>query len=186
MKVSRVSGTRPFPLWRWWVLWVMATNIGWFGGLGLGIWLSGELRPAVSAALDPKMTEVVLATVPGVLDGIFVGVCQWLVLRRKLSSMGGWIPATAIGWPVGAFVAAWAIFTAFPGTEIMSVRYIVGVAAAGGLMVGIPQQRVLAGKVPGARWWVPISVVGWAIQFPGMLPGLWLWRGLARRANSES
>ena len=76
--------------WRFWLLWVLATNVGFFPGLALGNQLSASVAEPVSSA------------VVGGMFAAMVGVAQWAVLRRHLPSTHHWITATTIGWVLGA------------------------------------------------------------------------------------
>ncbi len=132
--------------WRFWVLWVLATNAGFFPGLVLGNRLS-------ASAAEPFASAIV-----GGSFGALVGVAQWLVLRRHLAPSHHWATATTIGWCVGgglgALILAWIDPGVFPG----GLTWVLSIGFFAGAIVGIPQRRVLRRFGPAlSEWWVPIS-----------------------------
>ena len=54
---------------------------------------SAELPPEVSDTL-----QIMLAVPPGLFAGTILGLLQWGVLRRHVSSAGWWVPANALAW----------------------------------------------------------------------------------------
>jgi peptidoglycan/LPS O-acetylase OafA/YrhL len=84
--------------------WIGATVLGWL--LPLGIFrLVYFLFPA---AMVPStlMNALQLALLGGLL-----GLCQWLVLRKKVPRAGWWILACAVGWSLAFLVAGATIST---------------------------------------------------------------------------
>ena len=75
--------------WRVWLLWMLASAVGW----GMG----GALIVPVSLAVD----SVLVLAVSG---GIVVGGLQWLVLRQQIVRAGWWIVGSTIG---GLVCGAW-------------------------------------------------------------------------------
>ena len=138
-----------------WLQWMAATAVGLAAGMAtLFAGLGAALRTA-----PPLLFGVVLGSVLGTA----CGTAQWLVLRRRVRGAGMWVPAT---------VAAWALFWAlnmagaFGQGSGVGGRVLEGLghgALFGGLL-GVAQWWVLRGTARGARWWVPASVVGWAVS----------------------
>ncbi|MCA9705595.1 MAG: hypothetical protein KDK70_07100 [Myxococcales bacterium] len=175
-------------VWRWWVLWVLGTNAGFMPGMfAIGLPLADALEPSLVARLDPQTAGVLVALIPALPAGLLTGVGQWLSLRTKLPSARAWWWLTGVGWTLGTAVAVVVLFSIDPTTD---TRIFLGlpqlvISVVGGAGAGALQQLVLRGRVPGAGWWIPVSALGWGIQFPGMLAGLWLVRGFKRAARPE-
>lgn len=155
--------------WRFWILWVVMTNVGFFSGL------------AISSLLGNLFGYRLLqATTSAIIIGFFTGLAQSVVLRRHQISGLGWTIATTLGWTVGIFIAGLIIFNLFAyvvGTDFF--YWILPSAFIAGAIVGIPQTFVLRQRWPDKSWqWIVISTIGWGIQFPGMLPGFFLTRWL--------
>ena len=85
--------------------------------------------------------------------------------------------ATGFGWVIGIAVGAWLDASVL---HLSLVGWIFFAAAAGGLLAGAAQAVVLAPHVPRAGLWIPVSVLAWAIQFPGAVSGVALVRMLRR------
>ncbi len=137
---SEVTPVQPRTTFDWvlWFQWLLATTLGWVLGLVLG----GEV---------------------GI--GLFVGLAQWLVLRRYLSGAGWWILASTIGWFLG-----WAIITSGlivpPGGGLVA-SMIAG--AVFGLTMGVAQWIILRNWVNVAGMWMLLSVPGWTLGLLGLL-----------------
>jgi catechol 2,3-dioxygenase-like lactoylglutathione lyase family enzyme len=157
--------------WRFWVLWVLATNAGFFPGLALGNRLS-------ASAAEPYASAIV-----GGSFGALVGVAQWLVLRRHIAPSHHWVTGTAIGWCVGAGVGSLILTQLDPSLSPGGVIWTICLGFFAGAVVGIPQHRVLHRFGPAlSRCWVPISSLAWGVFFPGAISGVFL----ARRMSSDS
>jgi len=124
--------------WVIWVQWVLATTVGWVLGLSLG-------------------NEV------GV--GIFIGVAQWVVLRRYFSQAWWWIVASAAGW-----IAGWAIIIS--GLVVSPGRGLLTAIVSGtifGLTMGVAQWIIFRRWVKLSGLWVLLSIPGWTIGLTGLL-----------------
>ena len=124
--------------WAIWLQWILVTTVGWM----LGITLGGEIGA-----------------------GVFVGLAQWVVLRRYFSQAWWWIIASGLGW-----IAGWAIITSGllvppgggPFTAIVS-------GAVFGLTMGVTQWIVLRRWTKFAGLWILLSIPGWTIGLIGLL-----------------
>ena len=110
--------------WSLWLQWVAATAGG--AALGFAAGRAAARHPAFQAlpghwALAP------------LLVGLFVGLAQWLVLRRRLDGVGWWIPATLAASPVIWF----------------------------GPWVGLLQWLVLRRKLARSGWWIVGCAATW-------------------------
>jgi hypothetical protein len=161
--------------WRFWLLWVIATNVGFFPGLALGTQLS-------AAANEPLASAIV-----GASFGALAGVAQWLVLRRHLVPSHHWTTATAFGWCVGAGLGALLLTRFAPDVVPGGVRWTLFVGFFAGAVIGVPQRRILRRFSPSlSAWWVPISSLAWGLFFPGVISGLFLAHRLGAAAEAPA
>ena len=168
--------------WKFLLWWVLATNAAWFPGIALGTLVVRGLGEKLAAEVGPVFSGAIVATITATVASMFFGVTQWLVLRRYVPRSGRWVAATVLGWSVGIFVASVLAGTFIP--EVEGFRLFVSMAFVAGAAGGWSQWMVIRSHFQGAAWWIPISAVGWAIQFPGALPGLGLmW--LSRRTKPQ-
>ena len=134
-----------------WVRWVVASAVG-------VVVAAGGFIAVYSVIGEPGdvLFPILMAGVGGVL-----GALQQRVLRRVLGDAGGWALATGVGLGVGIGLAV----ATEPETSALVTDMVEGVVwgAAVGAIVGTLQWRVLRAGVPGARWWVPASIGGWAV-----------------------
>ena len=75
-----VEVERPQVGWRFWLLWVAATNAGFFPGIFVGLRLGDNVAHALGGPMDSAVT--------GVGTGASVGITQWLVLRAQVARSG--------------------------------------------------------------------------------------------------
>ena len=160
--------------WRFWLLWVIMTNIGFF----LGLWLGNIFVGLVESSTSQLADKLIQNTLGALIIGCLTGLSQGLVLRRHGFSGVWWTVATSLGWAVGIFIAGFLIFTLDSRIQTNDFfRWIVPAAFIAGAVVGIPQWVVLRRSLPSVEWWwLLVSAFGWGIQFPGMVPGLVLTR----------
>lgn len=136
MRMAKQTGASERPRgvgWRIWLLWVLASVVGWgVGGVVLG---------PVFRVVEPAFGPLVGGVVVGTIGGAALGVLQWLVLRWQLARAGWWIVASTVGWAAGG--AAFGL--------------------VGGALAGFLQWLVLRRRLVRAGWWIAASTVGWAI-----------------------
>jgi len=99
-----------------------------------------------------------------ILSGLLIGIGQWAILRTKLQRTWLWIPATAIGIPLGLLIGTidfiaieWTVDFPYLWT---SYFFIAGVAGA---ITGVLQWLALYRKLEGSSRWTFISAVSWGI-----------------------
>ena len=122
--------------------WVAATVVGW----AVGFTACEALKSIVSTLF-----------VDGIVIGTSIGLAQWLVLRRRLSPIGWWVPLSIIGFGLGKAVSE-ALAPATPAV----LGYMLSGAVIG-LSVGLAQWLLLRRRVPSAGWWVPATILAWLI-----------------------
>jgi len=71
--------------------------------------------------------------------GLALGVLQWLVLRRSVSSSLWWIGISTVGWLAGAYaeMLVWGSIRDFGSGELGLVLGHVGTRGGGGLVFGL-------------------------------------------------
>jgi hypothetical protein len=92
--------------------------------------------------------------------GLLVGFLQYLLLRRYLPRMLGWIPATFLGWLM-PFVTGFFILSVL-GMQNDTVSLMLGLWLIGA-MVALPQWLVLRQRVRHAFWWILAGGLGWGL-----------------------
>jgi hypothetical protein len=123
------------------------------------------------------MTTLRLGILGGAIGGGFVGLCQWIILRRKVSKVNGWILLTVASWVIGWTITLWAtgLMEQFssalpvgpvPGPiEQRALNPTLSFAAlfAGGAIIGLGQWLLLRHNVKRAGWWILATVISWSI-----------------------
>jgi hypothetical protein len=142
--------------WRFWLLFVMMTNVGFFLGLWLETVLFGEVNVYIGTA--------------------FSGIGQSWVLSRHFPERGQWALASAIGWFIGGMLSQHVLDLLIPDRSFTLNLFAFPIIAGG--VMGFPLWLVLRRYLPRVGWWwIVVSAIGPSIQFPGMVMGgviVWL------------
>jgi hypothetical protein len=150
--------------WGIWLLWVLATGLGY---------LAAEI---LSVALMKRSSGgPALALVIGAGGLAAIGFLQWLVLRLRLRRLRwwSWVLATILGQVAGTFVIGLAVVLPILLGTMLTVARHVGEAAlqvatqlvTGGILgavIGFAQFLVLR-RHPLAAWWVLAAAIAGAI-----------------------
>jgi hypothetical protein len=144
------------PGWRFWLQWVLLSCVGYAVGYLAGFILGYLLLGNVMV---------------GIGTGAVTGLMQWLLLRRYIKRSGWWVPASALGLGVslgvyGIIHLIWRVpfHLGWPlGVLGWGLAYVLG-----GLLIGLPQQRILRRSLARSAWWVPVSAAGWALSVLGL------------------
>jgi hypothetical protein len=150
-------------LWEWWLL---ATVVGGFLGIAIAATTS-----AVSRGFESVNTVAPLYLI-GALGGAALGLAQWLVLRRYIKHVGGWIVATAIGsviaWLIGLQVGVMLILIFFNGAlfvatsaALLNAIFLLGIWV--GTVLGFCQWLVLRTHVRNGALWIAASALAWGL-----------------------
>ena len=134
-----------------WAIWNLVTDVGlvlvWPIML-LALVFSGMLNEA--GRLDSSVMFLVGA-LTGLLGGMVMGLCQWLVLRTKIIRASRWIWATTLVWAIwicGSFMTLKVV-----GSEdFLTAGFVAIATAVGGGIVGLAQWMVLRHEVRGSGW----------------------------------
>jgi hypothetical protein len=142
--------------WRFWIYWMLATIAG------AAAYMIAVVPLSAIMAATPRSAEMPVVLAIGALGtallGAFLGLGQWLVLRRYLPRSGGWIVATLFGYSIP--LSSGMVYAGGPpalGPVVMGLEF--------GLGLGVLQWLVLRTRVYQAGWWIPISIAGWALAF---------------------
>ena len=92
--------------------------------------------------------------------GLVTGFLQYLLLRRYLPRMIGWIPATLLGWLM-PFVTGFLILNVL-GLQNDTFSLMLGLLLIGA-MVALPQWLLLRQRVRHAFWWILAVGLGWGL-----------------------
>ncbi len=148
--------------WRFWLLFVIATNLGWVPGILLGMLLSDSLWPDGTGPAHAALTAI-----PA---GLAFALMQAWVLSRHGVSFARWFVSTALGWVSGILLADWLVGGWIPAGEGFGRIALIGAVA--GMWMGLPQAWVLSHVFNRILWWwSPLSFAAWGVQFPGAIPG---------------
>lgn len=135
-------------LGQWWVFRKHLKQAGgWVLATGIALFLQGAFR--WSLPFDTPAEQVLVSIT--LSFGIFLGLCQWFVLRGRVPYAGWWIVINIAGW-VATFavhaVSEYAHFSieSFLGMVLMAVTFLVPFAVAGAGMVRQLRQTAPAGQ----------------------------------------
>ena len=88
---------------QYWLLRRYLLHMGWWVGATIGGWLLGASLILMPGWLNPA-NAVLSLDLAFLIMGLFIGVGQWLLLRRRLPRAGWWIGANVVGWGVLALI----------------------------------------------------------------------------------
>lgn len=147
--VASSIGLFPAPLlWFLWLLTNAVANVGW--GLTFNL-------------INPNYQENLLSVASiasGITAGTIAGVLQWILLFLSIRnanrlSLAVWIPASMIGWAIGA--------AAFDFITVSSSAAYLALSIASGLVIGALQWLVLRNYSRIALWWIAANAADWAL-----------------------
>jgi hypothetical protein len=128
-----------------WLGWTLATA----GGMLIGFLLT---IPLVNV-LDLGFARVIVP----ILAGILIGLSQWIVLKRYLTTNADWVLAGGTGWAAG-YALGLLLVQNLPTTLFGGVAtYLLF-----GAIVAMVQWQVLRVEIPSALIWIVVNALGWA------------------------
>lgn len=78
--------------------WILTTTIGWsLAWLGIGL----RYNPLGNVNIPESVWYSMVA---GVILGIFIGLAQWVILRKQMPYAVWWIPANMLGFGIAGLV----------------------------------------------------------------------------------
>jgi hypothetical protein len=161
--------------------WLSANSLAELLGLGatfaLDILLFTRLGDPQTVLAAAGM--ILLTTATGAIEGTVVGVLQWSVLRRPFPQVTrrAWVVATVVGAVVAWFLGSLPSTLMGLGSEQSGAAsqepetWLMMLLAAGmglflGVILALPQWRVLRRAVKSAWVWLPANAVAWALGMP--------------------
>lgn len=152
---------REWTLWEWWVFAMVASEL-----IGIGI----IAIAAIVVKLTGTVNLIAVLHIVGFLEGIILGLAQWLVLRHYIKHIGVWVVVTAIAglvaWLIGTKMSVVLAFAYFAGNSSNAATLLQGVVLLGawiGAVLGFAQWLVLEVRIRGAGWWIFANAVAWAL-----------------------
>ena len=147
-----------------WLQWVLASMLGFAVGAAMGNAVANSIPPMTCTqsssdslidrltnipCIQPSLGLVLIVIILGLAGGFM----QWLVLRRRISGTGWWVPASTLGFPVALVMADGAMrLVGIPSPILLGVLF--------GILSGILPWLVLRRQVARAGWWVPAHLLG--------------------------
>jgi len=130
----------------------------WVGATALGVFVAFALFVALYMVIGEPGDLLFPVLMAGV--GLAFGAGQQRVLRKALGAASRWALLTGLGFGLGIALAL--IIGEGSGLAGRVGAGLVHGAAVGAIM-GTLQWPVLRARVPGARWWVPASILAWIV-----------------------
>jgi len=176
--------------------WIVANSVGELLGLGATFLIGAGLFAGLSDApgIGPALLTAALMTATGALEGVIVGLAQWIVLGRAIVGIPrrSWVVATAIGgvvaWLFGSIPMTLARLSADAGASTAQEppqAMVLLMASAMGLVAGVvlsaAQWISFRRQVPRAWRWLPANAIAWAAGMPLIFAGIDLAQKLASR-----
>ena len=137
------------------ILWVVATS--WIWTIGPSLWILFGVNEF--GIQEPIETGLFLC------GGIFIGLGQWLILRRFGISRW-WIAATAFGWTLCWFELLGLLVLMGGGDFFMGnsqAPYLLMFSIFPGITLGVLQSFILRDM---RIRWILATMIGWAIGLP--------------------
>ncbi len=181
---------RKHPGWIFWLLWFTATLAGYLlysipvGLVQIVLGLDRLDDPLRAGEITVWML-VLAAVLCGAAIGATIGLAQWLVLRREIKHIGGWVSATLAGYAAIGLLPLladlfqpgwlnWALTLIISGKMHWLARvqptwpassWLPGAITLTlfGAFLGIMQWLILRRRVYQAGWWIAFSTGGWAL-----------------------
>jgi hypothetical protein len=142
-----------------WLLWTLVSSMGLSFGLASAFWIT-----EICLALTDKYPSTFLLYA---VVGVWIGIMQWLVLRREVSNPALWVPATIIGVLLSQILddnfLRISFLRQFWIWDMPNVAFKSMISAISGGILGAIQWVVLRRWVHYSIVWVPVRTGGKAI-----------------------
>lgn len=155
------TSKRPHRLFylEWIVLNASAVGIAWYVAWALISLIESVVGGTIQVGGQVRITEDFLFLyVLFPIIGLSTGIIQFLLLRRYVPRLSGWIAATFLGWLLPFVIGFVVTRLLVPGNS--TVWIVVGMFLIG-TTIALPQWWVLRRRVLHASWWVPAYGLAW-------------------------
>lgn len=158
------------------VWWTLANVLGLLAGYWLGPMICDGLFMSQCPPASPNdsvdcyiWNPISWMVIIGGTVGIFVGMAEWLVLRKNISRCKWWVIATMLGWAIGLGTLAASREVLGQRIENLAIEALYGATA--GLVVGVAQWLILRRIVHKAGWWLAAMLLSGFLTFWLYFPG---------------
>ena len=148
----------------WVVLSAVSLPLAWFLAWALMSQIVKVVGDTIQVGGQTHITEdFLLLYVFCPVLGLLTGLLQYLLLRRYLPRIGGWVVATLLGWLLLA-VVLYLVSTLVSRAVSVDTGWsrVLALVLIGGALA-LPQWLVLRRRVPRASGWLLSSVLGWGL-----------------------
>lgn len=155
-----------------WLLWSVVSFSGLF--VDRLLFRGTSVAPSIVSLMESwigiegeqvRVFEVLTGGLLGLIDGLLLGLFQWIALKRRLITSRIWILATSLGYAVG-LITFWSLIILFVRDRSVlgePADWAFGIGLLDSLLtgttLGFSQWLVLRKKVAKAEWWVVATVV---------------------------
>lgn len=153
------------PRWPFYLGWVVLNSLAvvaaGFVAWALLILITQVVGDRIQIAGESRITEdALLVYVLFPVIGMVLGFLQYLLLRRYVPRLIGWIPATFLGWLMPFITGFFLISVLGLGNDTFSL--MLGLLLIGA-SIALPQWFLLRQRVRHAFWWILACAIGWGL-----------------------
>jgi hypothetical protein len=165
-----------------WLLWILLTAGGFV--IDRILFRNTFLAPSIVSGLEYWIGtegaqllyfELATASILGFVDGLILGLYQWVALRGKIRRSFLWVPATAVGFALGV-AGFWGLVTLLVGEGLppgdpSAWAFELGLldSAITGVTLAVAQWLILRNQVRFEGLWLPVvvfaSLSAWFIRW---------------------
>jgi len=160
-----MSAINKKPHWFFYLGWIVLNSIAvilaWYVTWALITLIENVVGDTIQVNGQTHITEdflFVYVLFPTI--GLFTGIIQFILLRRYLPHMEGWIAVTFLGWLMPFAIGFIVLAFITPGNS--TVWIVLGMLVLGAAIV-LPQWWMLRKRVLHAWWWVLVFGLGWGM-----------------------
>lgn len=127
---------RYLPSWQW----LFATSVGWLIANGVSTAWINYISTIASSSSEDTLIFGFLSAIAYIISGIWLGICQWLVLRRYTAGIWWWnfVPSISFFWIT---ILVWLLFLVqnlIPETYHTPILYWSGQGLTAAILGAIP------------------------------------------------
>ncbi|MDZ8035267.1 hypothetical protein [Nostoc sp. DedSLP04] len=127
---------RYLPSWQW----LFATSVGWLIANGVSTAWINYISTIASSSSEDTLIFGFLSAIAYIISGIWLGICQWLVLRRYTAGIWWWnfLPSISFFWIT---ILVWLLFimqNLIPETYRTPILYWSGQGLTAAILGAIP------------------------------------------------